>query len=59
MKKESMSRTGYGIGFASKSNRFHENALKTGVMKAQSLQLELVYARAASTPGPGHYEKEA
>ena len=22
------------------------------------MQLELIYARASSTPGPGHYEKE-
>jgi hypothetical protein len=56
--KESASKGGFGVGFASKTNRFPEQALKTGVMKPQNLQLELIYARASSTPGPGHYNNE-
>ena len=57
-RKESWSKGGLGVGFASKTNRFPENALKTGVLKPQNLQVELIYARASSTPGPGHYEKD-
>ncbi|TNV72690.1 hypothetical protein FGO68_gene1992 [Halteria grandinella] len=48
-----MSKTGYGVGFVSKQQRFLQpsiNAVKTG-----NAMVDLIYARASSSPGPGHY----
>lgn len=52
-RKESMSKTGYGVGFASKQQRFTTSSLN--MLKSPNSQLELIYARASSSPGPGHY----
>jgi hypothetical protein len=54
-RKESMSKTGFGVGFVSKQNRFSAPS-STLTSKQPSHMLELIYQRAASSPGPGHYE---
>ncbi len=57
-KKESTSTYGFGIGFASKTNRFKQSALSNAAVKNPSPMIELVYARACSTPGPGFYSPD-
>ena len=52
-KKNSTSAFGFGVGFASKTNRFLQSALSNAAVKNPSPMIELVYARACSTPGPG------
>jgi hypothetical protein len=58
IKKESTSSFGFGIGFASKTNRFQQSALSNAAIKNPSPMVELVYARACSTPGPGLYASD-
>jgi hypothetical protein len=57
-KKESTSAFGFGVGFASKTNRFVQSALSNAAVKNPSPMIELVYARACSSPGPGQYAPE-
>lgn len=57
-RKESFSKTGYGVGFASRQHRFNQTPL-AGIIKSPNPLLELIYSRASSSPGPGHYEVEA
>ena len=57
-KHESLSKTGYGVGFASKQQRFATSQggwMGASVMTGSAMS-DLIYARASASPGPGHYE---
>jgi hypothetical protein len=48
-----MSRIGYGNGFASRQQRFNSTTMSS--LTQSNHNLELIYARASASPGPGHY----